>query len=201
MYEDQFRVSGKVLASALGRASTGTEQVAVQFEYVDPQSRETRSITWYGYFSSEKAQEIADDALKALGWDPAKNGWNYYVLNDDSPEQNPILGKTAQLVLGMDEDLDGNPQLRVKFVNSGGGLAMKERMDPDAAKAFSAKMRARVGGVAPSAPRPQPAAPRPAPAPAAKPNLGAPIAGVDEDSIPFAFLLAMLTIVGGALMA
>lgn len=191
MYENDIRVMGKVIASALGRASTGTEQVAVQFEYQDAQGQ-TRSITWYGYFSSEKSTEIADDALKALGWEPAKNGWNYYVLNDDSAE-NPILGKTASLVLGPDKDLDGNERMKVKFVNAGGGLAMKERMDPDAARAFSAKMRARVGGVAPSAPRPQPAAPRPAPAPTTpRPiradSLGAPIGGVDEvrfDDIPF----------------
>jgi len=178
VYENDIRVMGKVVASALGKASTGTEQVAVQFEYKDEQGQ-PHTITWYGYFSSEKAQEIADDALKALGWDPAKNGWNYYVLNDDTSD-NPILGKTASLVLVEDTDLDGNPRMKVKFVNAGGGAMMKERMDPDAARAFSAKMRARVSGATVAAPRPQPAK---APAPAAKPNLGAPLPG--EDPLPF----------------
>jgi len=45
-----------------------------------------------------------------------------------------------------------------------------------------------------------PSAPAPRPTPATKPNMGAPIQGVD-DGIPFAFILAMLTIVGGALFA
>lgn len=162
MYEQDIRVNATVLSSGLGRASTGTEQICVLFEYVD-QHGEVQRINWFGYFSSEKSTEIADEALKNLGWDPAVNSFDYYKLNDAAPPggENPIIGKRASLVLGPEDDGQGGTRLRVKFVNAGGGLALKDRMTPEDAKAFSARRRAamRNGGGAP------PAATRPGPAP------------------------------------
>lgn len=185
MYESDIRVTGTVVSSALGRASTGTEQVGVCFEYLDAQ-KQPQKITWYGYFSSEKATQIADEALEALGWKPADHQWDYYVLNQDG-EENPIIGKKASLVLGQEDDLDGNPRLKVKFVNAIGGLQMKDRMTPDAAREFAARMRARVTGATPSAPRPKPAATPKQPAKPAQTSQ-------DFDDIPFILIPALLSL-------
>lgn len=157
MYENQFKVNATVVNSGLGKASTGTDQVCVCFEYV--KDGETRTINWYGYFSSEKAIEIADEGLKNLGWNPADHEYRYDLLNGDDPATNPIIGKKAILVLDYEQDMDGNDRLKVKFVNSaGGGLGLKERMKPEDAMAFAARRRAMAGGAPVSAPRPKPAA-------------------------------------------
>ena len=178
MYERQFSVTGTVVSSGLGTASTGTEQVAVCFEYL--KNGEPHRVTWYGYFS-EKAMEYADKALTAMGWDPVANTYAYHVLNGDDPATNPLIGKKAQLVLDYEDDLDGNERLKVKFVNSlGGGLGLKERMSLEDAQAFSARMRARAGGAPVSTPRPKPAAPA-APAKPTKPTMQQ----VDEEGAPW----------------
>ena len=167
MYERQFTVTGTVVSSGLGVASTGTEQIAVLFEYV--KDGEPRRITWYGSFT-EKGMEWADKGLAAIGWDPVANTYAYNILNGDDPATNPIIGKKAKLVLDYDMDLDGNDRLKVKFVNSlGGGLGLKERMSAEDAQGFAARMRARAGGAPVSAPKPKPAPAAPATKPAKAP--------------------------------
>lgn len=155
-YERQFKVTGKVISSGLGSASTGTEQVCVLFGYKHPDGDE-RTINWYGYFSSDKSTEIADEALTNLGWNPAENAYAYNSLNGDD---SPLVGKTAQLVLDYEDDRDGQERLKVKFVNrGGGGLGLKERMSPEDAAAFAAKRRAMAGGAPVASARPKPAQP------------------------------------------
>ena len=157
-YERQFKVTGKVISSGLGQATTGTEQVCVLFEYRHPEG-DTRTINWYGYFSSDKSTEIADEALTNLGWNPAENTYAYNLLNGDD---SPLIGKTAQLVLDYEDNRDGQERLKVKFVNrGGGGLGLKERMSPEDAAAFAARRRAMAGGAPVASARPKPvAAPR-----------------------------------------
>lgn len=158
-YERQFKVTGKVISSGLGRASTGTEQVCVLFAYKAP-SGEERTINWYGYFS-ERAVEYADEALTNMGWNPAENAYAYNLLNGDD---SPLIGKTAQLVLDYepDDQSETGERLKVKFVNrGGGGLGLKERMSPEDAAAFAARRRAMAGGAPVASARPKPvAAPR-----------------------------------------
>lgn len=194
MYENQTRVVGTIITAGLGQASTGTDQIAVLFEYVE--NGETKRINWYGYFS-DKAVEYANEALEAMGWNPAEHSWDYFLLNEKDPEKNPLVGKRAQLVLDDEEDLNtGEMRKKVKFVNSlGGGLGLKERMDENSARAFSARMRAKMTGAAPAAPRPKPAA-RPADRPAATPTQqfseadvarakAAGVGGPDDSDVPF----------------
>ena len=153
-YERQFKVTGKVISSGLGSASTGTEQVCVLFGYKHPDGDE-RTINWYGYFT-ERGTEYADEALTNMGWNPAENAYAYNLLNGDD---SPLVGKTAQLVLDYEDDRDGQERLKVKFVNrGGGGLGLKERMSPEDAAAFAAKRRAMAGGAPVASARPKPAA-------------------------------------------
>lgn len=199
MYEDQFRVVGTVVGSGLGKAKTGNDQLCVQFEYV--KDGEPRRVCWYGYFSSEKAIEISDKGLQGMGWDPAEHAYSYHLLNGQGDE-NPLIGRKAELVLGLEQDLEGNDKLKVKFVNAlGGGIGIKERMSETDAQAFSARMRARIGGATVGTPRPKPAGAAPAapaavPAPARRapaapagrapqPKPAAPAEDAGDDIIPF----------------
>lgn len=174
-YERQFTVNATVISSGLGTAQTGTDQVCVLFEYQDEQGNVHR-INWYGHFT-DAAAKYADEALKNIGWDPAANSWDYFVLNGDD---SPIVGKKARLVLDWEDDGERGERLRVRFVNSaGGGLGLKERMTPEAAQAFAARRRAAAGGAVVSAPRPKPAAasaPGPAAPAAARPAPARPAA-------------------------
>lgn len=180
---------GKYLARATGEqdvqfgyAGTGSEQIAVVFRITkgDYQGHE---ITWFGSFASEKSTEIALKALRNCGW----KGTNVTDLAGIDSEE-------VELVVSEDNDQDGNPRIRVQWVNKPGTgrVQMKQTMDPGAKAAFAARLKGQViamdkGGGA--------AAPAKA-APAAR-NGGAPARGrgfggapatppePNDDDIPF----------------
>jgi len=213
---------GTVTGSALGTAKTGNEQIAIAFDVhvEDPETGAPCSIpmTWFGFFT-EAALQTTDKALAALGFDPTTR--DIVELNPDEPHLTPIAGVEADLVLEHEQKEDGSgTKLRIRWVNRrGGGIAMKDRMEPTQAKAFGAQLRARLiasrgPGAAPAA---KPAAPAqrtpaapPARAPAARPAQQRPAAaparapapqpaaadpqGIDFSDVPFLwFVVAALS--------
>jgi hypothetical protein len=189
---DTYRA--RAIGAALGSTSQGKPQIGVEFQILDggragDDSAVGKSITWYGSFASEKAIEITMKALRICGWQ-----------GDDLDDLTTIDANEVAIVVEEDQDLQGNPQIRVRWVNAlgGGGIAMKNRMDETAARAFAAEMRGYAiqsrgaappaRPAAPRAPAPAaPAAPR-APAPQRRPTnaaVGAGTAVVDDDNIPF----------------
>jgi hypothetical protein len=196
------RYVGTVTSSCLGRAGNGTEQLAIGFDVHLGVDQQSVPMTWYGFFT-DRAWETTEKALRALGWDPAEHDFQLDALNPADPYDTPLRGAEAQLVLEHEDDGEGGQRIRIRWVNAvNGGLAVKERMEPGEASAFSQNLRARLiaqkgpqqrrpaaparPASAPSgrsatatAPRSAAPAPRSAPAPAAAP------ADVDFDDIPF----------------
>lgn len=115
---------------ALGRTSKGKEQIAVTFAD-DSGDR----IVWYGFFS-EKAIETTEKALTAIGWNPTENGWRIEELNGT----NRLVGNPASIVCEEDT-YEGKTRLKVRWVNTPGGGALREVMTDDEAKAFGESLR------------------------------------------------------------
>jgi len=187
---DTYRA--RAIAAALGSSSQGNAQVGVEFQILDggragDETAIGRSITWYGSFS-EKAREHTFKALRVCGWQ-----------GDDVDDLTTIDSNEVQIVVAEDQDLEGNPTIRVRWINpiGGGGIAMKNRMDETSARAFAAEMRGyaiQSRGAAPPArpaaapPAPRAAAPAAPRAPQRRPTNAAVGAGqgvVDDDNIPF----------------
>jgi len=121
----------KALEAKLGLSSGGNEQVGVRFALLD---REGESITWYGTFS-EAAFEIAVRGLRAAGWKGDDLSDLSSLSGDSVPEVDLVVER---------ETYQGKTRAKVKFINSGGGLAMKQALVGDQAKAFAERMRAKV---------------------------------------------------------
>lgn len=119
---------GIVTAWALGTTSKGGEQVAVTFQLPDS---ENETIVWRGYFT-EKSTDITFKALRAMGWQ-----------GDDLADLSSIEGHEASLTIEP-EEYEGKTFLKVRWVNPISGPVLKEQMAPDAAKAFAARMKARI---------------------------------------------------------
>ena len=151
---------GTPVSAALGLTSTGKEQIAIQFELLDPVGER---LTWYGFFT-DAAFERTIESLRACGWTGS-------ALDEFAGEKLPAgVDHQVELVV-QHEEYQGKTQVRIAFVNSiGAGLALKSAMDATQARAFAAKMKGRIaalsGGVPPAA-RPR-AVPKPRPAPVAE---------------------------------
>lgn len=159
--------------SAIGRAKSGTEQIAVGFDVhvEDPETKQQSAMhmTWFGFFT-DATLETTDKALAALGFDATVR--DISELNPEVPEDSPIVGAEVEVVLQHKEDLDGNQRLEIRWVNrKGGGVAMKDRMEATEAKSFAANLRKRLlAARGPGAGKPAGAPARPAPAAAGRPG-------------------------------
>lgn len=128
LVKGNFKARG--LTAALGYTSTGKEQVAVQLEILD-EGFQGETITWYGSFS-EQAAERTLESLRLLGWQ-----------GDDLFDLSGIGSKEVKAVLDEDE-YEGKIQLKVKWINGPGGLALKAPMNEGEARAFSQRMKGLV---------------------------------------------------------
>lgn len=166
---------GRHLAKAIGIdfgiAGTGTEQVAVTFEVTEGECV-GETIGWYGSFT-DKATKYTIQALRACGW-----------KGDDLSEIGVAdMPDPVELVVQEDEDLEGNPVLRVRYINrpGSGGAVLKSPMTPDQRKAFASRLRGACMAEKPASTAAKPAAtPK---AKAARQPGGASIP--DDDEIPF----------------
>ena len=107
----------RAVDSGLGKAKTGTEQVAVNFELIGDGAEKGLHITWYGYFT-DKAYEMAVKALRACGWqgsDPTEL---------DSFAASGLGANEVELDIEQETSTDPQGQsttrARVKWVNAPG---------------------------------------------------------------------------------
>ncbi len=128
--------------AALGVAGTGKEQIAVLFETVAAGEESPHRITWYGYFT-EATFDRTIESLRHLGW----KGNDLSIFGLGVPED---CHNEVEIVIDHQPDPNGNIRARVQWINSGGGLAMKSRMDEGQARAFAAKMKARIASLGPT---------------------------------------------------
>jgi hypothetical protein len=143
------RYKARGVEGALGMTGTGKEQIAVLLEIVEgPHAGE--QITWYGYFT-EKNVERTMESLRLLGWS-----------TDDLSDLSGLDANEVSIVIELDDDQDGQPRARVKWINGPGGLAMKEPMNEGAARAFAQRMKG-FAVASRSGRKPAPARPRNAP--------------------------------------
>ena len=156
----------------LAEASTGTLQVAVEFEFASDADGTLERITWYGYLT-DAAFNRTIEALRHCGW-----------KGDDLSDLQGLDANEVELVLA-EEEYKGHVNIRVQWVNKPGGLAVKAPLAADKAKAFAASMRDRIRGLDASKGKPAaPAAKKPTP-PKMPPAMQSAPASNPPDDLPF----------------
>lgn len=142
---------GRGVTYKLGYTNQGGEQVGVEFQFSPDQHEEVDGyhLTWYGGFS-EKAEPFTLKTLRTLGW-----------TGDDLSDLTGIDQNECEAVVVHEEDLQGELRARIRFINplGAGGVAMKNAMTEDQARAFAERMRGRVLAMNKAAPPPS-AAPK-----------------------------------------
>ena len=156
------------LTAVLGFTQSGSPQIAVEFGIVDPPGER---IVWCGYFT-DKTWERSEDALRHCGW--MGNDISEFAYGNPLP-----AGFDREVELVVEEELNLNGQLvaKVRWVNSGQGVALRNVMTTAQATTFAQELKAKMLLRAKSAGAKPAPAPRPAPAP--------PAAVAADDDIPF----------------
>lgn len=144
----------RAVDAALGMTQTGKEQVAVLFELTDGSCER---ITWYGYFTDATFERTVE-SLRYLGW-TGTDLTDFIMLPSECVNE-------VEIVVDDEDDQRGNPVRKVRWVNSGRGVAVRDVLDDAQARAFGARMKARVAALQAKAGAPRPA-PKPQPQPVA----------------------------------
>lgn len=123
------RHKARAISAELGYTSTGKEQVAVAFE-VDGGQR----ITWFGYFTDKTADKTLD-GLMAAGWQ-----------GDDLRDLSTVGSQDCEIVVEHENDNDGQPRARVRWVNrlGNGVVTLKQPMSDAQRASFAERMRGKV---------------------------------------------------------
>lgn len=125
--------------AALSKTKTGKEQIAILLRSVDDPNC---SITWYGYFT-EGTFERTIQSLRYLGW----RGNDLYEFRNGLPSE---CKSEVEIVVEDERNLEDKLVRKVRWINSGGGLGVKEVLNEADARTFAATMRGRIqqlGGV------------------------------------------------------
>ena len=123
------RYRARAIEGALGKASTGTEQIEVMFKLLDV----AQSITWRGYFT-DAAEERTMKSLALCGWH-----WVNLGFPTDAPE--------VSLVVEHEEGQDGRMYAKVRWINEPYTLKPKQPLSEDEITS----LRNRLFGGVPSA--------------------------------------------------
>lgn len=124
---EQGRHRARAVNAELGTTKNGNEQIGIEFELLDlPGQR----IGYYGTFT-ERAMPITMKAMRTAGF-----------RGNDILDLSSLQGNTPEVILVVEhEEYDGQWRAKVKWVNSLGGVSMRNALDPNAAKKFAARMR------------------------------------------------------------
>jgi hypothetical protein len=149
-YENQEKKRARAINAAVGKASTGTHQIAIEFEFLD----EGGGITYYGPLT-DAAFEYTMKAIRTAGFE-----------GDDLSDLSSLTNEPPEVVLVIGpEEYQGKITRKVKFINSSGGLALKDALQGDDLTAFARKMKGKIVAFDRSAGTPRPAQRRAAPPP------------------------------------
>lgn len=122
----------KIQDYSVGETKKGDPMAMIRFQIFDAEGV-AHSITWYGTFSSPKAQEITCEALAVCGWttkNPADlaKGAGSGVLDEK---------RTVSLTIAPDT-YNGKTRMKVKYINPPGGGGFRNKMEhKDAVKLFN----------------------------------------------------------------
>lgn len=152
----------RAVKAQLGKAKSGNEQIGVEFDLLDFNGQR---IGWYGSFS-DAAFDITMRGLTAAGFrgsDVSDTAW---------------LEKAPEVILVVEhETWEEKVRAKVKFINSLGGVNMKNALVGSDAKTFAQRMKGRVLAFQSSAGAPK--------TPRTAPTNGAPPAAPEDEPSPF----------------
>lgn len=145
---------GKAREWALSETAKGDPMISILFGISTPDA--THSVlTYRGTFATEKSADITIEALRTCGFE-----------GDDLTHLEGLDRNEVELVVE-DEEYEGKPQPRIRFINRPRALNVKQPMAEDKKRTFAAEMKARFrafdagnGKRAASNPKPTPAGPR-----------------------------------------
>ena len=141
------RYVGRAISAGLGTTSGGTEQMGVEFEFLDDPNV---SLWWYGYFS-EKSLPWTVKTMRALGW----SGDDLAEVEGDRERVVKLFPREVQLVVVSEPERQydaagdlvdtGRMRSKIRYVNEIGAMrGLARPMSAETRRSFAEAMRARI---------------------------------------------------------
>lgn len=121
----------KAVGAQLGETSNHNEQIAIRFALLDFPGQH---ITYYGTFT-EAAFEYTMGAIRVAGFKGED-------ISDLSSLADGVAPEVILVVIH--EEYNGKISSKVRFINSTGGMALKQALQPDQAKAFAQRLKGKI---------------------------------------------------------
>lgn len=154
----------------------GEDEAVIVIKLTTPEEADDASPTtlWHRIYLTDKAKKRATKTLRAYGWDPDANDWDFSVfVADGDPDENPLLGKTVgPVIVELESYTSKTGETKVSpKVKQIGNTAFGFGIGSSEAKALAARFQKRMRlinaqsyadglpGVPPSTPKPAAADP------------------------------------------
>lgn len=144
--EKEGSYKAKVVGKDYCKSKGGAEQLAVRFEVVDGVEAGHQIMEFLSF--SDAALKYTVEKMRAMGW----AGLDLADLS--------TLGTNEVEIVVRPEEWDGQVKMRVKFINSLGGVALKTALNEGERKSFAARMRGMIAGLDPAGAKATPAKPK-----------------------------------------
>lgn len=135
--------AARAVEAKWSKTKAGLPQIAVQLEVTAKGSEEFgKQYTWYGSFSDSKMGEatVAERTIQSLMFMGAR-------MRDDNPaDLEGITDREVNLVITLDEGLDGKVRKQASFINPR-GLNIREELSAEEVKSVSANLKGLVSSV------------------------------------------------------
>lgn len=116
--------------AVMGKTSKGAEQLGIAFEILDGDEK-GKTITAYLYFS-EKSVDRTLESLEHCGWD-----------GESLRDLRTALTREVSIVVELDT-YEGKTSAKVRWINSGAGAAVKEKLEPAAIVSLEQRLKGKM---------------------------------------------------------
>jgi len=117
-----------------GKATTGNTQLGIEFMVTEPGEAKGKRDVWYGTLGSPEATKLAADVIAACTGRPLRS-WSAFANRAEVRPDGALYHKALTLqevsLVYTTEEYEGEERTRLSFVNTAGGVAMKDVLEGD----------------------------------------------------------------------
>jgi hypothetical protein len=115
-----------------GESSTGNTQLGLEFLITEPGEARGKRDVWYGTLGSAESTKLAADVIAACTGQPLRS-WAAFAQRAEQRPDGALYHKALTLqevsLVYTEDEYEGTTRVRLSFVNTAGGVPMKNILE------------------------------------------------------------------------